>query len=60
MGHKMYVTDIFLASCSLVILMVMTFVTYKVTKLIFMNDKVLVFMLVFLDLTLIGKIQIYH
>lgn len=55
MGHKMFVTDIVLASCSLVLLSLMSLVTFKVTMLIRLNDKVLLSMLVFLDLTLLGK-----
>lgn len=53
MGEKMFIADLVMGSTSLVLLVLFSYVTYKVLKIIYFTDKVLIFMLFFLDLTLI-------
>ncbi len=54
-AHKMFVTNCVLASCCGLMLLLMIWVTYKVAKLIRLNDKILLLMLIFLDLSLFCK-----
>lgn len=59
MGSKMFVTDIVLCAISLLLFIFLSYVTFKVTKLIKFNDLTLLFMLLFLCGTLLGNLQIY-
>ena len=55
MGSKELVADIILTIVCFILLAFLSTVTYKVTKIILLGDKVLLFMLLFLNLALIGK-----
>lgn len=56
MGSKMFIADLIMGSTSLILLILFTYVTYQVVKLIYLNDKILLSMLIFLDLTLLSKL----
>ena len=49
------VADIANLSVVILALLIMTYVSYKVYKFTNMNDKALFLMIIFLDLTLVGK-----
>ena len=54
MGHKLYVADLAMGTCSLALLIIFSYVTYRVGKIIRATDKVLFSMLFMLDLTLLS------
>ena len=51
----MFVDDIVMVCMSFVLLLIFTYVTFKVTRIIKCGDKILLWMLIFLILTLISK-----
>jgi hypothetical protein len=51
----MFIADLVMGTTSFILLLVFLYVTFKVVKLIQCNDKILLAMLVFLDITLISK-----
>jgi len=55
MGEKMFIADVVMGSTSFALLIVFLFVTMKVVPLIHCNDKILLSMLIFLDITLVSK-----
>ncbi len=55
MAGKIVIADSINLAIVILMLIVMLFVTYKIYKYTELNDKVLFFMIFFLDLTLICK-----
>jgi hypothetical protein len=57
MAHKTLVADSVILSIVILMLVVMLWLTYKVYKLTYFTDKVLILMLIFLDITLACKFE---
>ncbi len=59
MKPKMFIADVTMSATSVLLFVLFVYVTVKVVRIIQFTDKVIMFMLIFLDLTLVGKLLSY-